>query len=130
MGLSLATGGAAGAAVGAAGGGAFLQAVGGALAGGLLATAGEGALEAGDAYNEALKRGMTQQEANAVYDKMMNFAAWLEDEKEGPARFKETIDFLLAHLQEGDVAKPPEPVACSRGMMRAPQARNNNEEGG
>ena len=42
-------------------------------------------------------------EANAFYDKMMEFAAWLENEKEGPARFKQTIDFILAHLEEGDV---------------------------
>ncbi len=41
--------------------------------------------------------------ANAFHDKMMEFAAWLEDEKEGPARFKQTVDFILAHLQEGGV---------------------------
>lgn len=39
-------------------------------------------------------------QAQAFYDKMMEFASWLEDEKEGPARFKQTIDFILAHLSE------------------------------
>jgi len=39
-------------------------------------------------------------QAQAFYDKMMEFAGWLEDEKEGPARFKQTIDFILAHLEE------------------------------
>jgi hypothetical protein len=42
-------------------------------------------------------------QAQAFYDKMMEFAAWLEDEKEGLARFKQTVDFILAHLEEGDV---------------------------
>ncbi len=58
--------------------------------------------------------------ANAFYDKMMEFAAWLEDEKDGPDRFKQTVDFLLAHFQEGDLPKKTTPVACSRGIMRAP----------
>jgi len=40
--------------------------------------------------------------ANAFYDRMMDFAAWLEDEKEGPTRFKQTVDFILDHLEEGD----------------------------
>ena len=39
-------------------------------------------------------------QAQAFYDKMMEFAGWLEDEKEGTARFKQTIDFILAHLEE------------------------------
>ena len=60
--------------------------------------------------------------ANTFYDKMMEFAAWLEDEKEGPDHFRQTVDFLLAHLEEGDVHKPPEPQGCSRGIMLAPQA--------
>ena len=42
-------------------------------------------------------------QAQAFYDKMMEFASWLEDEKEGLARFKQTVDFILAHLEEGDV---------------------------
>jgi hypothetical protein len=60
--------------------------------------------------------------ANALYDKMIDFAAWLEDKKEGSARFKQTVDFILAHLETGDVKEPGEvaPVACSRGIMRAP----------
>ena len=63
-------------------------------------------------------------QAQAFYDKMMEFAGWLEDEIEGTARFKQTIDFILAQLEEGDVKKPEEvaPVACSRGIMRAPPA--------
>jgi hypothetical protein len=40
-------------------------------------------------------------QAITFYDKMMDFAGWLEDGKEGPARFKQTIDFILAHLEEG-----------------------------
>ena len=44
-------------------------------------------------------------QAQAFYDKMMDFAGWLEDEKEGPSRFKQTIDFILAHFEEGDVSK-------------------------
>ena len=39
-------------------------------------------------------------QAITIYDKMMEFAGWLEDEKEGTARFKQTIDFVLAHLEE------------------------------
>jgi len=39
-------------------------------------------------------------QAITFYDKMMDFAGWLEDEKEGPARFKQTIDFILAHLEK------------------------------
>jgi hypothetical protein len=34
--------------------------------------------------------------ANVYYDKIMEFAAWLEDSKNGVAHFKETLDFLLA----------------------------------
>jgi len=40
-------------------------------------------------------------QANAFYDKMMEFAAWLEDEKEGLAHFKQTVDFILAHEEGG-----------------------------
>ena len=47
---------------------------------------------------EAMSREWLQ--AQVFYDKMMEFAGWLEDEKEGPARFKQTIDFILAHLEE------------------------------
>ena len=39
-------------------------------------------------------------QAITFYDKMMEFAAWLEDEKEGLAHFKQTVDFILAHLEE------------------------------
>ncbi len=67
--------------------------------------------------------------ATAFYDKMMDFALWLEEEKDGPARFKQTINFLLAHLEAGDVPEKITPVACSRGMFYAPPAQNN-EEGG
>ncbi|GAI60669.1 unnamed protein product, partial [marine sediment metagenome] len=63
-------------------------------------------------------------QAITFYDKMMEFAGWLEDEIEGTARFKQTIDFILAHLEEGDSASPPAPVACSRGLLRTPPARN------
>jgi hypothetical protein len=35
--------------------------------------------------------------ANAFYDKIMEFAEWLEDKKEGVAHFRKTVDFLLAH---------------------------------
>jgi hypothetical protein len=41
--------------------------------------------------------------ANAYYDKIMKFAAWLEDQKDGAAHFRETIDFLLAESKQGDV---------------------------
>lgn len=34
--------------------------------------------------------------ANAFYDKIMEFAAWLEDKKDGVTHFKQTVDFLLA----------------------------------
>ena len=33
--------------------------------------------------------------ADAYYDKVMEFAAWLEDKREGVAHFKQTVDFLL-----------------------------------
>jgi hypothetical protein len=29
----------------------------------------------------------------------MNFAAWLEDKKDGVAHFRQTVDFLLAKKQ-------------------------------
>ncbi len=35
--------------------------------------------------------------ANAFYDKIMEFAEWLEDKKEGVAHFKQTADFLLSN---------------------------------
>jgi hypothetical protein len=37
--------------------------------------------------------------ANAYYDKIMNFASWLEDKKEGVAHFRQMVDFLLAKKQ-------------------------------
>jgi len=46
---------------------------------------------------EAMSREWLQ--AQAFYDKMMEFAGWLEDEKEGLTRFRQTIDFILAHLE-------------------------------
>ena len=68
-------------------------------------------------------------QGNAIYDKMMDFATWLEDEKDGVTHFKQTIDFILAHMEAGDVPEKITPVACSRGIFRAPPAQNN-EEGG
>ena len=41
--------------------------------------------------------------ANAYYDKIMNFATWLEDKKEGVAHFRQTVDFLLAKNEQGGV---------------------------
>jgi hypothetical protein len=41
--------------------------------------------------------------ANAYYDKIMNFASWLEDKKNGVAHFRETVDFLLAKKEQGGV---------------------------
>jgi hypothetical protein len=70
MGTSIISGGAAGAAIAAAGGGSLLQLVGSAVAAGVLSSAGEGLLEAGDAYNEAKRRGFTDEEANQVFDKV------------------------------------------------------------
>jgi hypothetical protein len=35
--------------------------------------------------------------ANAFYDKIMEFAAWLEDKKDGVAHFKQTVNFLLVN---------------------------------
>ena len=35
--------------------------------------------------------------ANAFYDKIMEFAEWLEDKKAGVAHFRQTVDFLLAN---------------------------------
>ncbi len=69
-------------------------------------------------------------EAEAFHNKMMEFAAWLEDEKEGPAHFKQTVDFILAHLEAGDMPEKITPVACSRGLLHAPPHRNNTGEGG
>lgn len=40
--------------------------------------------------------------AEAMYNQAMNFAAWLEDDELGTARFKETIDFLLSNLTPED----------------------------
>jgi hypothetical protein len=42
---------------------------------------------------------MTQEwlKANAFYDKIMEFALWLEDKKEGVTHFKKTVDFFLAN---------------------------------
>jgi len=43
--------------------------------------------------------------AEAFYDKALDFASWLENEKSGPAHFKETIDFLLDNLNKDDYAE-------------------------
>ncbi len=59
-------------------------------------------------------------QAQAFYDTVMNFASWLEDETKGPAHFKETVDFMLAHLKEGDLPEPTPPMACSRGLLLTP----------
>jgi hypothetical protein len=42
---------------------------------------------------------MTQEwlKANAFYDKIMEFALWLEDKKDGVAHFRQTVDFFLAN---------------------------------
>jgi hypothetical protein len=39
-------------------------------------------------------------QANTFYDKIMEFAAWLEDKQTGVAHFRQTIDFLLAKKKE------------------------------
>ncbi len=82
-------------------------------------------------WNKGTVESMTQEwaQANAFYDKMMDFALWLEDEKDGVAHFKQTVDFLLAHLGAGDLPEQITPVGCSRGMFYAPLPQNN-EEGG
>ena len=41
--------------------------------------------------------------ANVFYNKIMEFAAWLEDKKKGVAHFRETVDFLLAKSEQGGV---------------------------
>ncbi len=70
MGVSVITGGLAGAGIAAAGGGTFLQAAGSSVLAGVTSSIGEGMLEAGDAFNEAKRRGFTDDEANKVFDKV------------------------------------------------------------
>ena len=41
-----------------------------------------------------------RRQANTYYDKIMEFAAWLEDKKNGVAHFRETVDFLLAKREQ------------------------------
>jgi len=41
--------------------------------------------------------------ANDSYNKMMEFAGWLEDQRDGVTHFRQTVDFLLAHLEPSDV---------------------------
>ncbi len=41
--------------------------------------------------------------ANTFYNKIMEFALWLEDKKEGVDHFRQTIDFLLAKREQGGV---------------------------
>lgn len=41
--------------------------------------------------------------AESRCDKMMDFATWLEDKKEGPQRFKQVVDFILAHTKKKDI---------------------------
>jgi hypothetical protein len=38
--------------------------------------------------------------ANTYHDKIMGFAAWLEEKKDGVAHFRETVDFLLAKSEQ------------------------------
>ena len=68
---ALITAGGSGAIVTAMGGGTFLSRVVMAISGGVTATVGEGAMEAGMAYDEAKYRGYSQDEINAVFDKTM-----------------------------------------------------------
>ncbi len=76
MGVSIITGGTASGVIAAAGGGTFLQAAGAAVVSGVVSSAGEGLMEAGDAYNEAKARGLNDKEAGAVFDRVFqqNFA--------------------------------------------------------
>ena len=41
--------------------------------------------------------------SNVFYNKIMEFAAWLENKKNGVAHFRQTVDFLLAKKQQGGV---------------------------
>ena len=54
----------------AAGGGKLLQTIVPIIVAGATSSVGEGALEAGDAYQTALDRGYSQEESNAVFDKV------------------------------------------------------------
>ena len=42
-------------------------------------------------------------QAIAFHDKIMEFADWLEDKKQGVAHFRQTIDFLLANKEESGI---------------------------
>ncbi len=66
------------------------------------------------------------QEAQVFYDKAIDFAKWLEDKSEGPARFRQTVDFLLAKLMEEEYEEPNlvSQVAGSRGLLRTPRTGN------
>ncbi len=78
-----------------------------------------------DWFEKGIIEGMSKDwlQAQAFYGKMMDFASWLEDKTKGPDRFKETVDFMLAHLKKGDLPEPT-PPACSRGIFFAPRAQN------
>jgi len=68
---TLLTAGGAGAVVSAAGGGGFLQTIVRVITAGAVSSVSEGALEAGDAYQEAERRGFTQEEKDAVFDRVL-----------------------------------------------------------
>jgi len=70
MGLSIITGGVGGAVAQSAGAGKFLTWVTTSVASNIGGTLGESMLEAGEAYNEAKRRGFTDEEATAVFNKV------------------------------------------------------------
>ncbi len=72
-----ATGGGGAALVSAAGGGTFLSSAVGIISAGAVSTISEGAMEAGDAYLEAQRRGYSEEECNAVFDEVLRGNAGL-----------------------------------------------------
>ncbi len=54
-----------------------------------------------EAWDKETVASMTREwlKANAFYEEIMEFAEWLEDKKEGVARFNQTVEFLLAKKQ-------------------------------
>ena len=68
---TLATGGATLSVAGALGAGKTLSTVAAIVASGAVSSVGEGAMEGADAYNEAIRRGYSQDKANEVFDKVM-----------------------------------------------------------
>lgn len=69
--IGFATGGVGSGAVLHAGGGPLLAKIVGAVTAGLTSTMAEGVLEAGAAYNEAINRGMTKEEAATVFNQVL-----------------------------------------------------------